>query len=212
MTSDSRGWDDLDERPPVARSRRAARRSRTWPVWLLTTLAFICGALVSAAVFTVGWRHQAQRNTAAESALAAETAHDHALASSLATARATVRYDRRIAAEARDSAQTLATAGASVATQAARASSNADSVSSGAGTMATAAGKIANELKTLTSYLTTTPPKQLDAGYIDSQAAYLAQQVQALQTQGGTMGTAASNFDAAVRKLGRLAAALSRQK
>ena len=181
-------------------------------MWLLTTLAFICGALVSAAVFTIGWRHQVQRNTAAVSALAAETARNHTLTDSLATARATATHDRQIAAEARASAQRLATAGASVATQAAALTGNANSVSNDAGAMATAAGKIASELKTLTSYLTTTPPNQLDAGYIDSQTAYLAQQVRALQTQGGTMGAAAANFDAAVRKLGRLAAALSAQK
>jgi len=211
MASDSTtGWPIADERPTLA--LRPARRSRTWPAWLLTTLAFICGALVSAAVFTVGWRHQTQRNTAAESALAAATARNHALANSLATARATVKRDNRIAAEARASAQTLATAGASVARQAATLTGNAKSVSGDAGTMATAAGKIASELKTLTSYLTTTPPNQLDAGYIDSQAAYLAQQVQALQTQGATMGTATAHFDAAVRELGRLAAGLSAQK
>ena len=67
--------------------------------------------------------------------------------------------------------------------------------------MASAAGKIANELKTLTTYLTTTPPQQLDAGYIDSQAAYLARQVETLQSEGGTTSSAVASFDAAIRKL-----------
>jgi hypothetical protein len=78
--------------------------------------------------------------------------------------------------------------------------------------MTSAAGKIANELKTLTTYLTTTPPQQLDAGYIDSQTAYLTRQVEALQSEGGTITSAVGSFDAAIRKLGQLASALSAPK
>ena len=89
---------------------------------------------------------------------------------------------------------------------------SATSVSGSAASMASAAGKVASELKTLTTYLTTTPAQQLDAGYIDSQTAYLARQVAALQSEGGTTASAAASFDAAVQRLGRLATALTAQK
>ena len=207
-----------DEHTHVMRAPRpsappaAGRRSRSWPAWLLTTLAFVCGALVSAAVFTIGWRHQTQQNAAAESALADATAHNHALTASLAAERTKVTRARQIAAQARTSLQAARASGSTIAAQASAAQTSATSVTGTASSMAAAAGKIANELKTLTTYLTTTPTQQLDAGYIDSQAAYLARQVDALQSDGGTTETAAANFDAAIRKLARLATALAAQK
>lgn len=207
------GWSAVDEPTTVMRAQRAARRrTRSWPAWVLPTLALICGALVSAAVFTIGWRHQTQQNAAAESALAAATARNHVLADSLAAARATIAQDVQIAAKARSALKSAQTSGATIAAQAGSAQTGAASVSSTAATMASAAGKIASELKTLTTYLTTTPPGQLDAGYIQSQTAYLARQVEALQSEGGAMTTAAANFDAAVRKLGRLGSALAARK
>jgi hypothetical protein len=178
-------------------------------MWVLPTLAFVCGALVSAAVFTIGWRHQTQQNTAAQSALAAARAHNHKLTASLGAARAAAAREGQIAVQARASLQATRAAGATVAAEASAAQGNATSVSGNASAMASAAAKIANELKTLTTYLTTTPSNQLDAGYIDSQAAYLARQAEVLQSQGGTTATAAANFDAAIRKLGRLASALA---
>lgn len=215
MASDSTGWPVLEDRGvPLGRVRRATpaqpkprRRGRS--PWLLASLAFVCGALVSAAVFTVGWRHQVQSNTAAESALARETARNHTLAASLAAARARDRQDRRVAAQARGSARTLARAGAAVAAQANATNNSAGSVSSDASAMSASVAKVANELKTLTTYLTTTPPSQLDAGYIQSQASYLQHQVSALQAQGGSLGDAVASFGAATQKLSRLAAALT---
>ncbi len=206
------GWSGVDEPTTVMRAPRAARRTRAWPAWVLPTLAFICGALVSAAVFTVGWRHQTQQNAAAQSALAAATARNHRLANSLAAARATVAHDVQIASKAHSALQAARASGATIAAQAGAAQTGATSVSSSATTMASAAGKIANELKTLTAYLTTTPQGQLDAGYIESQTAYLARQVDALQSDGGTMTTAVANFDVAIRKLGHLASALAARK
>jgi hypothetical protein len=212
MAHDSTGWPVLEERgTPLGRVRHAAAkpRRRSRPAWLLALLAFACGALVSAAVFTIGWRHQVQSNSAAQSALAAETARNHSLTASLAAARAADTRDRRIAAQARASARTLAKAGVAVAAQANASSTASHSLSSEAGTMSASVAKVANELKTLTTYLTTTPSSQLDSGYIQSQADYLARQLTALQTQGSALGGAAASFDAAIQKLGRLAAALT---
>jgi hypothetical protein len=194
------------------RAPRAARRPRKWSVWVLPTLAFVCGALVSAAVFTIGWRHQTQQNAAAQTALAAATARDHKLSDSLAAARATVARDVRIATQARAALQAARSSGATIAAETGAAQASATSVSSSATSMTSAAGKIASELRTLTAYLTTTSPQQLDPGYIDSQTAYLSRQVEALQSDGGTITSAVGSFDAAIRKLGRLASALSAQK
>jgi hypothetical protein len=209
-TTDS--WSGVDERTTVMRAPRAARRTRAWPAWVLTTLAFVCGALVSAAVFTIGWRHQTQQNVAAQSALAEATARNHKLTASLAAARAAVARELQLATQARASVRAARASSATIAAEAGAAQTGATSVSGNATTMAAAAGKIANELKTLTAYLTTTPAQQLDAGYIDSQTAYLTHQVDALQTEGGTITTAAASFDVAIRKLGRLASALAAQK
>jgi hypothetical protein len=191
---------------------RAARRPRKWSVWVLPALALVCGALVSAAVFTIGWRHQTQQNAAAQSALADATARNHKLTASLASARAKDAHDRRIATHARASLQAARSSGATIAAEAGAAQTAATSVSSGTTSMAAAAGKIATELKTLTTYLTTTSPGQLDAGYIDSQTAYLSRQVASLQSEGGTIASAVGNFDAAIRKLGHFASALSAQQ
>ncbi len=205
-------WAGVDDRTTVMRAPKAARRARRWPAWVLPVLAFICGALVSAAVFTIGWRHQTQQNAAAQDALASATARNHKLSDSLAAARAKAARESRIATQARASIQAAQASGATIAAQTSAAQADASSVSGSANSMAAAAGKVATELRTLTTYLTTTPTSQLDAGYIDSQTAYLARQVAALQSAGGTTSTAATSFDAAIRKLGRLASALAAQK
>jgi hypothetical protein len=209
-TTDS--WAGVDDRTTVMRAPRAARRARRWPTWVLPLLAFVCGALVSAAVFTIGWRHQTQQNAAVRSALADATARNHKLSASLAATQAKAARQERIAAQARASVRAAQASGATIAAQTSAAQADATSVSGSATSMASAAGKVASELKTLTTYLTTTPSQQLDAGYIDSQTAYLARQVAALQAAGGTTSSAAASFGAAIRKLGRLASALSAQK
>ncbi|HUZ14849.1 MAG TPA: hypothetical protein VMU72_01570 [Gaiellaceae bacterium] len=208
----SDGWSGVDEPTTVMRAPPAARRTRAWPAWVLPTLAFLCGALVSAAVFTIGWRHQTQQNAAVQSALATAMAHNHKLAGSLSAARATVARDEHIATRARAAVRAARASGATIAAQAGAAETGAASVSSSATAMSSAAGKIATELRTLTTYLTTTPSGQLDAGYIENQTAYLARQVDALQSNSGTVTTAAANFDAAIRKLGRLASVLAARK
>src|SRR6185437_557080 len=92
-------WPLLDERAPFAAAPvRSTRRRLPRSAWLLTALAFLCGGLVSAAAFSIGWRHQAQRDTAARAALAKATDHVNRLSASLAAARETIVRERQTAA------------------------------------------------------------------------------------------------------------------
>ncbi len=209
-------WPLLHERAPFATATRGAKR-RKLPrsAWLLTSLAFLCGGLVSAAAFSIGWRHQAQRDTAAQTALAAATARTHTLERRLGALQASLdaaRQDaaRKTAAAAASSAaeRAVAAAGAKAAAAAAASSHAAGSVSSGAGSLTSSATRIASELKTLDTYLATTPASQLDPGYVASQAAYLSQQLTRLQDGAGNLGGSVGSFEAAVRKLTREARSL----
>jgi uncharacterized phage infection (PIP) family protein YhgE len=213
VTSDSTTqarWPLLNERRvPLPQATRPTRRKSHRPAWLLAGLAFLCGGLVSAAVFSVGWRNQSQRNTAAETALAAATARTHTLERRIALLRASLADSRGKAAAAVASETALIRAAANVGDQAGASSSAASSVSSGAGALTASAERIASELKTLETYLTTTPAGQLDPGYIASQTAYLARQLTKLQTAGGDLGTSIASFESAVRKLTRDARAMT---
>jgi hypothetical protein len=202
VTSDSTRWPLLEERAPFATASRA-RRNRRPPrsAWLLTGLAFLCGGLVSAAAFSIGWRHQAQRNNAAQTALAAATARTHRLEQRITALQASLTDARGVAASATAAEKALARTGTRVGADAAASSSDAASVSSGAGSITTAATRIASELKTLDTYLTTTPTSQLDPGYIASQSAYLAQQLARLQGNAGTLDSSVTSFEASLRKL-----------
>jgi hypothetical protein len=202
MTSDSKSWPLLEERAPFATaspSRRARKATRSH--WLLIGLSFLCGGLVSAAAFSIGWRHQAQRNTAAQSALAATTARVHRLQHEMGTLRISLGEARGTAATATSSEKALARAGADVATQAAVAGGSGSTVASGAGAVTTTAGRIASELKTLGTYLTTTPNGQLDPGYIGSQTAYLTRQLSRLQGDAGTLGGSVTSLEATLHTL-----------
>lgn len=210
MTSDSTTqarWPVLNERraslPPTT---RPVRRKSTRSVWLLTGLAFICGGLVSAAVFSIGWRNQSQRNTAAETALAAATARTHALQNRIALLQASLADSRTKAAAAAASAHALSRAAAKVGTEATTSSTAAAALSADAGTLTASTSRLASELKTLETYLTTTPAGQLDPGYIASQTAYLGRQLTKLQSAGGELDHAVAGFQAAVKRLARTAA------
>ena len=119
--------------------------------------------------------------------------------------------DEAAATTATTAEHAVVVAAAKVAAEATASSGTAGSVSSGAGSLTASAGRIASELKTLDSYLTTTPAGQLDPGYISSQAAYLAQQLTRLQTDAGNLGDSVTSFEAAVRKLSRDAGGLKRR-
>ena len=82
------------------------------------------------------------------------------------------------------------------------------SISSGAGALTAAATRIASELKTLDTYLTTTPTTQLDPGYIASQSAYLDRQLTRLQGDAGSLGSSVTSLEAGLRTLSRDARAL----
>ena len=207
MASDSTTqarWPVLRERAPfVETGARPARRKPPRSVWLLTGLAFLCGGLVSAAAFSIGWRHQAQRDTAARSALAAETARASRLSASLAAARRDATRQRLAAAQASAAERALARAAATVGSAAVSSNGSASSVAAGAGALDASATRVASELKTLDTYLTTTPTGQLDPGYIATQTTYLTQQLTRLQGNAGILGRSVTALQAALRKLER---------
>ncbi|HLY86215.1 MAG TPA: hypothetical protein VKO84_06875 [Gaiellaceae bacterium] len=202
-------WPLLREPAPFATAPAATavlpttRRRLPRSAWLITVLAFLCGGLVSAAAFSIGWRHQAQRDTAARAALAAATAHVNRLTASLAATRETLAQERQTAAQATAAARAASRAAAVLANKASAARTAADTVSTDAGAVGATATRISRELQTLLSYLTTTPPSQIDSGYVASQAAYLTRQLTALQDSGAGIGKAVTSFQAAVRKLTR---------
>lgn len=212
MTSDTTRWPLLEERAPFATASRS-RRGRKPPrsAWLLTGLAFLCGGLVSAAAFSIGWRHQAQRDSATQTALAAATARTHRLEKGIAALRASLERARGAAASATAAEKALARTGTQVGADAAESSGKAGSISTGAGSITTTATRIASELKTLDTYLTTTPTGQLDPGYIASQTSYLAQQLARLQGNARTLGDSIASFEATLHKLRLDANGLSRR-
>ena len=209
MTSESGSWPLLEERAPFATADHG-RRSRRMPrsAWVLTAVAFLCGGLVSAAAFSIGWRHQAQRDTAARTALAATTARTHRLEGRITALQASLGSARAAAASATATEKTLALAGTRVGAEATASSGDGASISSGAGALTPAAKRIASELKTLDTYLTTTPMAQLDPGYIASQAAYLDRQLTRLQGDAGSLGSSVTSLEAGLRTLSRDARAL----
>jgi prefoldin subunit 5 len=216
MTSESKSWPLLEERAPFATAGHVHRgHKQPRSVWLLTGVAFLCGGLVSAAAFSIGWRHQAQRNTAAQSALAGTNARAQKLERRISTLRTSLGEARGAAASARATAAATATSekalarvGANVAEEADASSGNGAAISSRGGALTAVATRIAGELKTLDTYLTTTPASQLDPGYVASQTAYLAQQLSRLQGEAGTLGNSVGSFETSLRKLSRDARAL----
>ena len=216
MSSDSTTearWPLLKERAPLAEPiPRVDRRKRRQPrsVWLLTGLAFLCGGLISAAAFSIGWRHQAQRDTAARTALAAATARAHRLEQRIGTLQSSLAAARASGAAASAAEEALARAAGKVGDEAAATRGDTTAISSGAGSLSSAATRIASELKTLNTYLTTTPADQLDPGYIASQTAFLDQRLTRLQDDAGSLGSSVASFEATLRKLSRDAVALKR--
>ncbi|HET7566845.1 MAG TPA: hypothetical protein VFJ91_02565 [Gaiellaceae bacterium] len=209
--SESTDW-PLGERlrvpAPSPAKRAPARRGLPRTAWALAAAAFLCGLAVSAAAFSMGWRSQAQRGTSAQSELTAATERAHRLGNSLASAResaARLRTQlaaaRQAKAAAQASAQAVSRDASALASALVSTGHSADSVSLGAAAVGGNVDKLASELKTLTTYLTTTPTAQLDPGYVASQTAYLSKQLDALQAARGDLGSAISDFQAAAQKL-----------
>jgi prefoldin subunit 5 len=213
MSSDSTTearWPLLRERAPFAQAptHSAPGQKHSRSAWLLTSLAFLCGGLVSAAAFSIGWRHQAQRDTAVRTALAAATARTHRLERRIGSLQASLASARASAKAATASERALARAAAQIGGEASASSADAASLASGGSALSAAATRIASELKTLDTYLTTTPAAQLDPGYIASQTAYLSQRLTRLQQDAGSLGNSVASFEASLRKLGHDAEAL----
>jgi chromosome segregation ATPase len=188
-----------------ARGRRGLPRV----AWVLSAAAFACGALLSAAGFSVGWRHQAQRDSSTRAALAAATARNHALTASLERTRAQLAATSSARASAEATTKAVSREASALATEVAAAGRSADSVSLGASALGGGLGRLASELRTLSSYLASTPAGQLDPGYVVAQAAYLSKQLDTLQAEQGDLGSAVSTFEASAKKLADRASVLA---
>ena len=154
--------------PPVVR-RRTPRI-----MWMVVAAAFLCGAAVSAAAFSIGWKHQAQKNTNAEAALVAATANVHSLRTQLATERISLTASHAQAAQLRTSNKALERSIATLRRQLGAARQSLASTSAAAAPLSADLDRLTNELRALTSYVTQTPSSQLDAGYLLAQVGYVS--------------------------------------
>ena len=202
--------------PATVSARAPARRPLPRAVWAIAAAAFVAGVLASAAAFSIGWRHQAQRGSATSAALVAATAKTHSLRTSLADARReTARAETQLAAArtARAEARAAAKSVSQDATALSRAllgtRRTADSVAAGAGSVGAGVDRVAGELKTLTAYLATTPTAQLDPGYVSTQTAYLAKQLDELKAARSGLAAAIGRFETGTKTLSDRAAALA---
>jgi chromosome segregation ATPase len=146
-------------------------------VWVLVAAAFLCGGLLSAAGFAVGWRHQAQRGTSAESALVAATATAHSLRAQLSAARAEVTTLRAHSQTLTVDMRAATHAKAALRARIAAVQQSLAAVTSAAAPLTGDLDRLRNELHALSSYLSSTSAGQLDAGYVQAQLAYLTKTV-----------------------------------
>ncbi len=146
-------------------------------VWVLIVSAFLCGGLLSAAGFAVGWRHQAQRGTSAESQLVAATATVHSLRAQLMAARSDITSLRAQTGVLSVTKSTLAHSAARLRAQLTAARRSVAAMSSAAAPLASDLDRLRNELRALSSYVGSTPTGQLDAGYLQAQLAYVTKTV-----------------------------------
>ncbi len=164
-----------------------ARRRTPWVIWMVVAAAFLCGAAVSAAAFSIGWKHQAQKNTSAESALVAATATVHSLRTQLATERSDLAAANAGARQLAAGQKALRTSLAKLRTQLAAAKQSLASESANAAPLSGDLGRLTNELRALTSYVTQTPSGQLDAGYLQAQVSYLSKTANGLSAALATL-------------------------
>ena len=151
--------------------------------WVLTISAFLCGGMISAAIFSVGWKHEAQRGSSAESALAAANARSNELTSQLQS-------ERALSTSLATARRALVTANASLRHELAQARKTlahakqvTNAVTLAAAPLSGDLDRVTSELRTLTGYLNSTPLGQLDAGYVQAQVAYLSKTVATFRTE-----------------------------
>ncbi|HXH96211.1 MAG TPA: hypothetical protein VNH40_03280, partial [Gaiellaceae bacterium] len=116
---------------------------------------------------------------------------------------------RKAEASAKAAADAVSREAATLAAAIVRSGRSADSVSVGAASLGANLDKLSSELKTLTSYLDTTPPGQLDAGYVASQTAYIAKQLDRIGAERTDLAAAVATFDSTAKKLADRAGTLS---
>lgn len=155
---------------PVSQPRHRTPRI----MWAVVVAAFVCGAAVSAAAFSIGWKHQAQRNTTAEAALVTATATVHSLRTQLASTRASLTAERTHATSLAADRRALDRTAAKLRSELAAAKRASASLSASAAPLSGDLDRLTNELRALTSYVTQSPSGQLDAGYLQSQVAYVS--------------------------------------
>ena len=204
--------------PAVAQPRPQRRQRQPFPRigWVLAICAFLCGAMLSGAALSIGWKHEAQRGSSAQAALVAATARTHLLADSLATAQAATSRARRAALRARAQTRTAQASTAAllqhakgVASALNDTSTSATSVTAGASSVGSDLAKLNSELRTLTSYLSTTPPSQLDSGYVAAQTSYITKTIARISSEQNDLGVAVSAYMHTVQAAADRAAALS---
>ena len=216
--SRSSSWPISDTRRlPAAPARTRPQRQRFPRVaWVLAFSAFLCGAMVSAAGFAVGWKHEAQRGSSAQAALLAATARTHTLAGAVASARAealtargAARRSRAEAASAQASTAALRQRAATLAAALSSTGNASSSVVDGASSIGDDLSKLTSELHTLTTYLTTTSAQQLDAGYVATQTAYMTKAIDRLAGDQNSLASAAAAYQSAAKAAAANAAALT---
>ncbi len=207
--------------PAVAQPRprpQQKRQRQPFPKlgWVLAICAFVCGAMLSAAAFSIGWKHQAQKGSSAQAALVAATARTHLLAGSLASAntaaaqaKAAARRSRARATAAQASTAAMLQRAQAVATALNNTAGSANAVTAGASSVGSDLAKLTSELRTLTSYLETTPSAQLDSGYVAAQTAYITKTISRISGEQGDLGLAVSAYMKSVQSAADGAAALS---
>jgi chromosome segregation ATPase len=167
---------ESSRRHPVAVVPRRTPRV----MWVVVAAAFLCGAAVSAAAFSIGWRHQAQKGSSAESQLVAATATVHTLRTQLASTRAALAAERTHATGLAAERLAVDRTAAHLRTQLAAARHETASLSASAAPLSGDLDRLTNELHALGSYVTQTPSGQLDAGYLQTQVAYVSKTANAL--------------------------------
>lgn len=180
---------------PVAESQRrhvsSARTRLPRVTWVLVVSAFLCGGLVSAAAFSVGWKNEAQRGTSAQSALLAATARSHTLSVQLASARTALAAAHTHTASLTASRRALARADARLRSALAAARASQAAVATAAAPLSADLDRLTSELHALTGYLRATPASQLDAGYVQAQVAYMTKTVDGFRSDVGAVAARA---------------------